>query len=186
VNELVALMKAAPGTFRYASSGVGSTQHLAGEAFDLAAGTKSIHIPYKGSSQAHLDLIGGQIEMMFDTTSSSMPQIKAGKLKPLAVMSRKRSAELPDVPTLAEAGIAGVEMSTWYGLFVTGGTPQPIVERLHAELNRALAMPEVRGKLTGLGGEISNLSIAEFAAFNRTDYERFGKLIREANVKIEK
>lgn len=185
VSELVALMKAGPGAFRYASSGVGSTQHLAGEAFDLVAGTKSIHIPYKGSSQAHLDVIGGQVEMMFDTTSSSMPQIKAGKLKPLAVMSPARSPQLPDVPTVAEAGFPGVEMSTWYGLFATGGTPRPIVERLHAELARVLAIPEVQVKLTGLGGEIGSLGIEEFASFNRADFERFAKLIRDANVKVE-
>jgi len=186
VKELVALMKAKPGAFRYASSGVGSTQHLAGEAFDLVAGTKSIHIPYKGSSQAHLDLIGGQVEMMFDTTSSSMPHIKSGKLKPLAVMSPKRSTQLPDVPTVAEAGVSGVEMTTWYGLFATGGTPQPIVQRLHAELVRVLDMPEVQAKLAGLGGEVGSLSVEEFASFNRADYERFGKLIKDANVTVEK
>ena len=186
VGELVKLMKEKPGSFRYASSGVGSTQHLAGEAFDLAAGTKSIHIPYKGSSQAHLDLIGGQVEMMFDTTSSSMPHIKSGKLKPLAVMSPKRSEQLPDVPTLAEAGLPGVEMTTWYGLFATGGTPKPVIEQLHAELKRTLAIPEVQARLKGLGGEIGNLDIEAFADFNRADYERFGKLIKDAGVKVEK
>jgi tripartite-type tricarboxylate transporter receptor subunit TctC len=186
VKELVTLMKAKAGAFRYASSGVGSTQHLAGEAFDLAAGTRSIHIPYKGSSQAHLDLIGNQVEMMFDTTSSSMPHIKSGKLKPLAVMSPGRSSQLPEVPTLAEAGVAGVEMTTWYGLFATGGTPKPIIDRLHAELNRVLALPEVQNKLTGLGGEIGAMGIDEFAAFNQKDFERFGQLIRDANVKVEK
>jgi tripartite-type tricarboxylate transporter receptor subunit TctC len=186
VGELVKLMKSSPGSFRYASSGVGSTQHLAGEAFDLLAGTKGIHIPYKGSSQAHLDLIGGQVEMMFDTTSSSMPHIKSGKLKPLAVMSGKRSAQLTEVPTLAEAGFPGFEMTTWYGLFATAGTPQPVVERLHEELKRALAHPEVRGKLTGLGGDLGELGVEEFAAFNRADYERFGKLIKDAGIKVEK
>jgi tripartite-type tricarboxylate transporter receptor subunit TctC len=186
VRELVTLMKAQPGSFRYASSGVGSTQHLAGEAFDLLAGTRSIHIPYKGSSQAHLDLIGGQVEMMFDTTSSSMPHIKSGKLKPLAVMSAKRSEQLPEVPTLAEAGFPGFEMTTWYGLYATGGTPQPIIDKLHAELTLALGTPEVKGKLIGLGGEIGKLGVAEFGAFNRADYERFGKLIKDAGVKVEK
>jgi tripartite-type tricarboxylate transporter receptor subunit TctC len=185
-DELVKLMKQKPGSFRYASSGVGSTQHLAGEAFDLVAGTKSIHIPYKGSSQAHLDLIGGQVEMMFDTTSSSMPHIKSGKLKPLAVMSEKRSEQLPEVPTLAEAGYKGVEMTTWYGLYATAGTPRPVVEQLHDELKRALATPEVQAKLKGLGGEIGNLGIDEFATFNRADYDRFGKLIKDAGVKVEK
>jgi tripartite-type tricarboxylate transporter receptor subunit TctC len=186
VGELVALMKAKPESFRYASSGVGSTQHLAGEAFDLLAGTKAIHIPYKGSSQAHLDVIGGQVEMMFDTTSSSMPHIRSGKLKPLAVMSAKRSEQLPDVPTLAEAGFPGFEMTTWYGLYATGGTPRPVVDKLHAELQRALAAPDVKGKLIALGGEIGNLGVDEFGAFNRADFERFGKLIKDANVKVEK
>ena len=186
VGELVALMKAKPESFRYASSGVGSTQHLAGEAFDLLAGTKGIHVPYKGSSQAHLDLIGGQVEMMFDTTSSSMVHIKSGKLRPLAVMSGKRSEQLPDVPTLAEAGFPGFEMTTWYGLYTTAGTPKQVVDQLHAELKRALAVPEVKAKLVGLGGEIGNLGVDDFAAFNRADYERFGKLIKDAQVKVEK
>ncbi len=186
VGELVTLMKAKPESFRYASSGVGSTQHLAGEAFDLLAGTKGIHVPYKGSSQAHLDLIGGQVEMMFDTTSSSMVHIKSGKLRPLAVMSGKRSEQLPDVPTLAEAGFPGFEMTTWYGLYTTAGTPKQVVDQLHAELKRALAMPEVKAKLVSLGGEIGNLGVDDFAAFNRADYERFGKLIKDAQIKVEK
>jgi len=186
VGELVTLMKAKPESFRYASSGVGSTQHLAGEAFDLLAGTKGIHVPYKGSSQAHLDLIGGQVEMMFDTTSSSMVHIKSGKLRPLAVMSGKRSEQLPDVPTLAEAGFPGFEMTTWYGLYTTAGTPKQVVDQLHAELKRALALPEVKAKLVGLGGEIGNLGVEDFAAFNRADYERFGKLIKDAQVKVDK
>ncbi|MBA3478066.1 MAG: tripartite tricarboxylate transporter substrate binding protein [Lautropia sp.] len=186
VKELVALMKAKPGAFRYASSGVGSTQHLAGEAFDLLAGTQGIHIPYKGSSQAHLDVIGGQVEMMFDTTSSSMPHIRSGKLRPLAVMSAQRSAQLPEVATLAEAGFPGFEMTTWYGLYATAGTPRPIVDQLHAELKRALATPEVQAKLTGLGGEIGTLGVEEFGDFNQADYQRFAKLIKDAGVKVEK
>lgn len=186
VKQLIDLMKARPGEFRYASSGVGSTQHLAGEAFDLAAGTRGTHIPYKGSSQAHIDLIGGEVQMMFDTTSSSMPHIKSGKLRPLAVMSASRSAELPDVPTLAEAGLAGVEMTTWYGLFATGGTPEAVVARLRTEFERAMALPEVSAKLRSLGGDPGNLDIARFAAFNQAEFERFGKLIRDAGVKVEK
>ena len=186
VGELVALMKAKPESFRYASSGVGSTQHLAGEAFDLLTGTRSIHIPYKGSSQAHLDVIGGQVEMMFDTTSSSMTHIRSGKLTPLAVMSAKRSDQLPDVPTLAEAGFPGFEMTTWYGLYATGGTPRPIVEKLHAELQRILATDAVKSKLVALGGEISNLGVDEFGAFNRAEFERFGKLIKDANVRVDR
>jgi len=186
VRNLIALMKASPGSFRYASSGVGSTQHLAGEAFDLAAGTRATHVPYKGSSQAHVDLIGGQVQMMFDTTSSSMPHIKSGKLKALAVMSPQRSPELPDVPTLAESGLPGVEMTTWYGMFATGGTPPAVVAKLRAEFERAMALPEVAAKLRSLGGEPGTLDIERFAAFNRAEFERFGKLIRDAGVKVEK
>ena len=182
VAELIADMKAKPQGYRYGSSGVGSTQHLAGEAFDLATGVKSIHVPYKGSSQAHVDVISGAVQLMFDTTSSSMPQIRAGKMRALAVMSPRRSAQLPDVPTLAEAGVPSLEMSTWYGLFVTGGTPAPVVALLHNELRRVLILPEVSQKLAGLGGEQRDMTIEAFAAFNRAEFQRFGKLIAEAKI----
>jgi tripartite-type tricarboxylate transporter receptor subunit TctC len=185
VGELVALVKAKPAEFQYASSGVGSTQHIAGEEFALAAGIKAIHVPYKGSAQAHLDMISGQVQMMFDTTSSAMGQVKAGKLKPLAVTSAQRSPELPQVPTLIESGYPGLVMTTWYGLYVTGGTPRPIVEKLAAELERALKLPEVQTKLRGLGGEPGTLLLDAFAEMNRADYERYGKLIRAANIKLE-
>jgi tripartite-type tricarboxylate transporter receptor subunit TctC len=185
VKDLVAAAKAQPGMLKYASSGVGSTQHIAGEAFDQAAGTKTIHVPYKGSSQAHVDILGGNVEMMFDTTSSAMPHIKSGKFRPLAVTSPQRSAELPNVPTIAEAGYPAAEMTTWYGLFVTGGTPKPIVDKLHAELVRALKLPDVQAKLKGLGGEPGTLSIEQFAEMNKKEYDRFGALIKSANIKAE-
>jgi tripartite-type tricarboxylate transporter receptor subunit TctC len=185
VAELVALMKAKPGDFKYASSGVGSTQHIAGEGFNLAAGVKSVHVPYRGSSQAHLDIIGGSVQIMFDTTSSAMGQIKAGKFKPLALTTPNRSPELPQVPTLAEAGVSGFEMSTWYGLFVTTGTPPDVVARLQGELARILKMPDIQAKLKGLGGEPGNLTPDQFAQYNRKEFERFGELIKRANIKLE-
>ena len=185
VQELLALMRSAPAPLRYATAGTGSTQHIAAEAFAKATGTRLVHVPYKGSSQAHVDLIGGQVEMMFDTTSSAMGQIKGGRLRPIAVTTAQRSPELPDVPTLAEAGVQGAEMSTWYGLFTTGGTPRPIIERLHGELARALALPDVRARLTGLGGEPGALSVQQFSEMNRAEFERFGRLIREAGIKID-
>ena len=185
VKELIAMMNAKPNTFTYASSGVGSTQHLAGEGFKLATGVKMAHVPYKGSSQAHLDLIAGSVQIMFDTTSSAMSQIKAGKLKALAVTTPKRAAELPDVPTLAEAGVSGFEMSTWYGLFVTTGTPKDVIARLVDETNKILRLPDVQAKLRGLGGEPGGMNVEQFAALNKGEFERFGKLIREANVKID-
>jgi len=185
VKDLVAQMKAKPDDFKYGSSGVGSTQHIAGEGFNLAAGVKSVHIPYKGSSQAHLDLIGGNIQIMFDTTSSAMSQIKAGKLKPLAVTTATRSAELPQVPTLAEAGVTGFEMSTWYGMFVTSGTPPDVTARLQSELAKILKLPDVQARLKGLGGEPGSLSPEQFSQMNRQDYEKFGALIKQANIKLE-
>jgi tripartite-type tricarboxylate transporter receptor subunit TctC len=185
VKELVTAAKAKPGEFKYASSGVGSTQHIAGEAFNQAAGIDTVHIPYKGSSQAHADILSGEVQMMFDTTSSAMGQIKAGKFRPLAVTSPRRSAELPNVPTIAEAGYPNAEMTTWYGLFVTGGTPKPIVDKLHAELARVLQLPDVQARLRGLGGEPGNLTIEQFADMNRREYDRFGKLIKSANIKID-
>jgi tripartite-type tricarboxylate transporter receptor subunit TctC len=185
VKDLVAAAKAKPGDIKYASSGVGSTQHIAGEAFDLAAGVKTTHVPYKGSSQAHVDILSGEVQMMFDTTSSAMSQIKAGKFRPLAVTSATRSPELPNVPTIAEAGYPAAEMTTWYGLFVTGGTPKAVVDQLHAELTKALALPDVQARLKGLGGEPGKMTIDQFAKMNRDEYDRFGKLIKTANIRVD-
>jgi len=185
VKELVAQMKAKPGTFNYASSGAGSTQHLAGEAFAKVAGVQITHIPYKGSSQAHLDLIAGNAQLMFDTTSSAIGQIKGGKLRAMAVMTAKRSPELPDVPTLVELGFTGLEMTTWYGVFAPAATPKDIVQKLHDEIMKALQSPDVQKRIAGLAGEPGAMTIEQFAALQRADYERFGKLIKEANIKLE-
>src|SRR2546422_4619929 len=148
-----------------------------------ATGTKLVHIPYKGSSQAHIDLLGGQVEMMLDTTSSAMGQIKAGRLRPLAVTTPKRAAELPEVPTLAESGVQGVEMSTWYGLFATGGTPRPIVERLNAELQKALQLPDVQARLARLRGEPRALSGQQITEMNTAEDERVGRASPESAIR---
>ena len=183
VKELVAAMAENPGRFKYASSGVGSTQHIAGEAFTLATGTKAIHVPYKGSSQAHIDIIGGEVTMMFDSTSSAMGQIRNGKFRALAVMSDRRAAELPDVPTMAEAGVKGADVQTWYGLYVTAGSPRAATEVLAAELTRVLKLPDVQARIRNLGGEVGTLTGEQFADMNRQEYERFRKLVRDANIK---
>ena len=185
IKELVALIKASPGNFSCGSSGIGSTQHLACEAFALATGTRIVHVPYKGSAQALTDLVGGQIQLRFDTTSSAMSFIKGGKVKALAVMTPKRAAELPDVQTLAEAGVPGVEMTTWYGLFTTAGTPKEVVARLYSETMKTLQIPDVQKRLVGLGGEPGTLSSDQFGAMNKADFERFGKLIKDAGIKLE-
>jgi tripartite-type tricarboxylate transporter receptor subunit TctC len=185
VKEVVAAMADKPGKFKYASSGVGSTQHIAGEAFALTTRTKAIHVPYKGSSQAHIDIISGDVTMMFDSASSAMGQIRGGKLRALAVMSDKRAAELPDVPTMAEAGIKGADVQTWYGLYVTAGTPKPAVEALTAELTRVLKQPDVQARIKGLGGEVGTLSAEPFAQMGRAEHERFRKLVKDANIKSD-
>lgn len=185
VQELVAEIKASPGGFSCGSSGIGSTQHLACEAFALATETKIVHIPYKGSAPVLADLAGGQLQLDFDTTSSAMGFIKGGKVRALAVMTPRRTPELPDVPTLAEAGLPGVEMSTWYGLLTTAGVPKEIIARLAAEMARILAMPDVRKRIEGLGGEPGALTPEQFGAMNKADFERFGRLVRQAGIKSE-
>ncbi len=185
VAELVALMKAKPDDYKFASSGVGSTQHIAGEAFKNLTGVKIIHVPYKGSSQAHLDLISGQVQVMFDTSSSAMAQIRAGKLKPLAITVTSRSKELPNVPTIAEAGFSGAEMSTWYALYTTAGTPADVVAKLSAELTRVVGLPDVQTKLRGLGGEPGGVTREQLGVMQKAESERFGKLIRDAGIKLE-
>jgi tripartite-type tricarboxylate transporter receptor subunit TctC len=185
IKDLITEINAKSGGFSCGSSGIGSTQHLACEAFAAATGAKIVHIPYKGSAPVLTDLAGGQIQLDFDTTSSAMSFVKSGRIRALAVMTPKRSPELPDVPTLIEAGVPGVEMSTWYGLFATAGTPRDVLARLYAETMKALALPEVRRKLQDMGGEPGTLTSEQFGAMNRADFERFGKLVRDANIKGE-
>jgi tripartite-type tricarboxylate transporter receptor subunit TctC len=184
-RELVAAMKAKPGAYRFASSGAGSTQHLAGEALKLASNVDIVHIPYKGSSQAITDLMGGHVEVNFDTLPSAITQIKAGRVKALAVTTTHRSAQLPDVPTLAEAGIPGIDVSTWYALYAPAKTPKLVVDRLQKELAAILGMPDVRKRIEEVGGETGALSAEQFAAFARAELARYGKLIHDAGIKIE-
>jgi tripartite-type tricarboxylate transporter receptor subunit TctC len=185
VKDLIEAMKAKPGTFKYASSGIGSTQHIAGEAFKLATGVQATHIPYKGSSQAHVDIIGGQVEMMLDSISSAMSQIKAGKFRPLAVANDKRLAELPNVPTLAEEGVKDAEVATWYGLLTTNGVPAEVVKRLSEALAKAHEHPDVKARIAGLGGSTEPMTVEQFSQFNQREYERYGALVKAANIKPE-
>ncbi|GAB7548319.1 Bug family tripartite tricarboxylate transporter substrate binding protein [Cupriavidus sp. CuC1] len=185
VASLVAQIKAQPGKFSYASSGIGSVQHMAAELFMKATGTQMVHVPYKGSSQAHVDLMAGQVQIMLDTSSSAMPHIRSGRLRALAVTTPKRASALPDVPTLQELGIKGADMSTWYAFYAPRQTPAPALERLTREFNAALQLPEVQGKLRGLGGDPGTLSREQFIQLQRADYDRFGKLIRDQNIKMD-
>jgi tripartite-type tricarboxylate transporter receptor subunit TctC len=185
VESLVKLAKSKPGQLNYASSGAGSTQHIAAELFKEATGVFITHIPYRGSGPAIVDLIGGQVQMSFDTLPSVLGQIKAGKMKALAVAAPKRNPQLPNVPTLAEAGVKGVEMSAWYGIYMTSNTPKAVQDRVLAEVNKVLAMPETVARLDGIGAEINPMTQAKFMEFHNAEYKRFGDLIARKNIKLD-
>ncbi|BDT69279.1 hypothetical protein os1_34690 [Comamonadaceae bacterium OS-1] len=185
VQSLVKMAKAKPGQLNYATSGSGSTQHIAAELFKESAGVFITHIPYRGSGPAMIDLIGGQVQMSFDTLPSVIGQIKAGKIKALAVAAPKRNSQLPDVPTLAEAGVKGVEMSAWYGIYMPASTPKAVQERVLAEVNKVLAMPETLARLDGIGAEVTPMAQARFQEFHNAEYQRFGDLIKRKNIKLD-
>ena len=183
VADLVALAKKNPGKLNYASSGTGSTQHIAAELFKEATGTFLTHIPYKGSGPALVDLMSGHVQVSFDTLASVLPQIQAGKVKPLAVTSAHRSPSLPNVPTLAEAGVKGVEMSAWYGIYMPANTPRPVQDRVHDEVNKVLAQPETRKRLDAVGGEVNPMTQAQFLVFHNAENKRYAELIQRRGIK---
>jgi tripartite-type tricarboxylate transporter receptor subunit TctC len=185
VGELVSAMKANGALYNYGSAGIGSTQHIAGESLNLAAGTRANHVPYKGSSAALVDLVSGQIQFMIDTTSSAMPLIKSGKLRALAITAPSRSPQLPDVPAMAEAGFPGVNIVTWYGLYAPAGTPRPVLNRLHDEVQRALQMPDVRERLDQMGAQTAAMTMEQFARMNGTEFENYRRVIKAAGIRSE-
>ena len=185
VPELVAMMKAQPGKMTFASSGLGSTQHLAGEMFQLLTGTKLIHVPYKGSGQAITDLIGGQVQMNFDTMPPVLPHIQAGKINALAISTPKRLPSLPDLPTFAEVGITGFDVTNWYGVFAPAKTPKDIVNRLSLEINKAMNDPVVREKLVGIGTQLGGGTPADFESFLRSELAKYGKLAKDAKISVD-
>jgi tripartite-type tricarboxylate transporter receptor subunit TctC len=185
VNELVALLKASPGKMAYGSNGNGTAQHLIGTQFQNQTGTSVIHIPYKGSGPLSTDLLGGQIMMSFDTITPVLPHIKAGKLRALAVTTGKRSAALPDVPTLEEAGLKGFNIGTWFGVLAPAATPQDIVTRLNAEMVKVIQSPEFRSRMAEIGAEPIGDTSAQMAQQIASETEKFGKLVKEAKVVID-
>lgn len=185
VQELVALAKKEPGRINYASSGAGSTQHIAAEIFKDAAGVEIAHVPYKGSAPALVDLVGGQVQMSFDTMPSVIGQIKNGKLRPLAVTSEKRNAQLPQVPTMAESGLAAVQVSAWYGIYMPASTPKAVQQKVHDEVNKVIAMPETKTRLEAVGAELVPMSQADFIAFHNAEYKRYGDIIHKNRIKID-
>ena len=185
VRELVAHAKGKPGALSYASPGSGSSGHPAAELFKSMAGVDLLHVPYKGAAPALQDLMGGQVQVLFDTLAQALPQAKAGKVRALAVTTLKRQPVAPEVPTMDEQGFAGWETGPWFGLFVRTGTPEPAAGRLHAEAVKALNAAEVRAKLTALGANVAGNSPTEFAAFIRAEHARWGKVVRDAGIRAD-
>ena len=186
LTELIAYLKAQPGKLTFPSAGNGSTPHLAGEFFQSLAGVKLLHVPYKGSGQSMQDLLGGQHLVAFDTMAASAPHVRSGKLRSLAVSTRERVSSFPEVPTAEEAGLPGYVVTTWYGVFAPAGTPPPIVNRLHAELVKAMQTADVRTKLEGIGADGSvSKSPAEFAALVRADTARYAKIVKDIGLRID-
>jgi len=186
VKQLVALAKARPGELSYASAGTGGTGHMAAELFSRHAGLKMLHVPYKGNAQAIVDVISGQVTMMFDQVSTSTPHIKAGKLRGVAVTSLKRSPLLPDLPTIDESGMRGFEDITFNGLVAPAGTPREILVRLNAEVAKAVANPELRQRFIQQGVELTaSASPDDFMTYIRAEFVKKAKLAREVGIKIE-
>jgi tripartite-type tricarboxylate transporter receptor subunit TctC len=185
VKEFIALAKSKPGALNYASSGVGSNYHMAGELFKNLTGTDILHVPYKGSSGARNDIISGQIEMMFDSVPSMAPMIHAGRVKALGTTGKVRSAILPDVPTLSEAGVPGYEATIWIGVMVPAGTPQPIVTLLNTEINKILARPDVKEAWEKQGAAPMIMKPEEFGVYVQSEIDKWAKVIKANNIKPE-
>jgi tripartite-type tricarboxylate transporter receptor subunit TctC len=185
VKELVAYVKAHPGSVNYSSAGNGTSNHLAGELFNMMAGVDLVHVPYKGSAPALQDLVAGQVQLMFDLVSTSLPWIKSGAIRPLAVTSATRVASLPDVPTMKESGYPDYEVSAWFGVFAPSGTPEAVVTRLNAEAAKAIASPEVKDKLGPLGMENMSGTPQSFARLVAADLDKWRGVVKSAKIRAD-
>jgi tripartite-type tricarboxylate transporter receptor subunit TctC len=178
VKELIELAKREPGKLVFGSGGTGAITHLAGEIFKQTAGVNLTHVPYKGSSQAMADLLGGHIALMFENLPGALGNIKSGKLRALAVLSEKRAPAVPDLPTIAEAGLPGAEAVSWFGLFTTAGTPQAVVDRLNRETVAAIRKPEIQARIVDAGAEPVGSTAAEFGRLVRAERDKWSKVIK--------
>lgn len=185
IKTLISLSKAQPESITYGTPGNGSTPHLAVELFQRAAGIRLSHVPYKGGSQAITDVVGGHVQTVAVNLMEALPHVKSGRLRVLAVLSAKRSPMLPDVPTIAESGFPGFEASVWYGLIGPAGLPAPVVARVHKEVQNALAATDVRERLASAGGDVEPGTQAMFAGMLRSEQQRYEKLIRESQIKVD-
>jgi len=185
VKELIAAAKAKPGGFNYASTGNGSSNHLSFELFKSMTGTDITHIPYKGSAPAVTDMIGGQIQLMFDNTPNVLPHVKAGKLKAIAVSSKKRSSLAPEVPTVDESGVPGYDVTVWFGILAPAGTPKEIVARLNTEMVKIMRSPEITDRFNKAGVDVVASSSEEFSVFLKSEVARWAKVVQDANIKAD-
>ncbi len=185
VKELVALAKAKPGTLNFASAGTGSSSHLAGELFRILAGADIVHVPYKGAGPAMVDVLSGQVQLYFATLPAAMPHVKSGRLAPVAVTSARRSPALPELPTVAEAGVPGYEAATWYGVLAPARTPQAVIARLHDAIAKILSVAEMHERLAAQGFEPVGDSPVEFGAYIASEMAKWGKVIRDAGIRPE-
>jgi len=185
VKELIELLKSNPNKYSFGSAGNGTSQHISGELFKIMTGTQMQHIPYKGSGPMIPDLLAGTIQLSFENITTAYPPVKAGRLKALAVTSSRRSFVAPDVPTMAEAGLAGYDISSWQAMYAPAGTPREIVARLHAETAKILRAPENQKKLSDLGLDAGGMSPDELLALMRSDIPRLGKVVRESGAKVD-
>ena len=184
IKDLIALGKSKPGQIDYASAGNGTGQHLVMELFKMMTATEFTHVPYRGAQPAYLDVIAGRVPVFFDNMSSAMSLAKSGKVRALAITSSKRSSLMPDVPTVAESGLPGFEYHTWFGLWAPKNTPQSIVERLNAEVKKALADPVVREKIAATAGEPSQMPLAEIEPFVKAEIVKWAEVIKRAGIKV--
>jgi tripartite-type tricarboxylate transporter receptor subunit TctC len=184
VGELIALARQQPGKIDYASSGNGSAQHLVGALFTTMAAADLNHVPYKGSNQAMNDLIGGQVKVSFVGVPNALPNLNSGKLKALGVSTRKRYAELPDVPTIEEAGVRGYDATIWLGLLAPPGTPREIVQKLNAEITKVLSSPDARKLMASAGVDVATSSPEDFSRLMRSELDRWGKVVKETGAAV--
>jgi tripartite-type tricarboxylate transporter receptor subunit TctC len=185
VKELIALAKAHPGQINYSSSGPGGAPHLAGELLKSMAGINLVHIPYKGSGPSFTDLLGGQISLTCDSLVQALPYIKAGRLNALAVLGSKRSKLLPNVPTVAESGVPGYELTNWFGLVVPAATPRELINRLYGDVSKALAPSDIRDKLQAMGADVIGSTPDQFTAFMKSETAKWAKVVKQANIRAE-
>jgi len=185
VKELIALARSKPGQLNYASAGAGSVPHLSAELFKLLAKVDLVHVPYKGSGPAITDLLGGQVAVFFDNMASALPYVKSGRLRALAITTATRSAQLPSLPTMIEAGVPGYESTSWNGLVMPAKTPKAAIDRFYTALAQVLQTSDVRERIVGLGAEVSGIAPAEFASFMEKETQKWARVVREANIKAE-